>query len=293
MAMEPKMDIYNIVPPEFSPKTILIENGLDYMQAKSRFFEKGFSFPIIVKPNIGLKSYAVSKLYSFNELKKYINQTNFDFLIQEFVGYKNELGVFYVREPDNINGRITGLVAKEFLTVIGDGSSTVLELIKKDPRSHFQLKELQKRFGNKLRHVLKEGEDFVLVPLGSHTRGAKFIDITEKITPELTNIINQVCSKIDGFYYGRLDILYTTMEALSRGKDFSIIEVNGAGSEVTHIYDPRHSLFFGWKEIIRHWNYLCAISIANHKKGYPYLSYRDGRAMLKANNRMEAQLKLI
>jgi len=38
-----------------------------------------------------------------------------------------------------------------------------------------------------------------------------------------------------------------------------------AGSEPTHIYDPRHCLFFAWKEIIRHWRLLYRVSMANAK----------------------------
>jgi hypothetical protein len=36
-------------------------------------------------------------------------------------------------------------------------------------------------------------------------------------------------------------------------QEFSLIEVNGAGSEPTHMYDPRHSLLNAWKEIVKHW----------------------------------------
>ena len=81
------------------------------------------------------------------------------------------------------------------------------------------------------------------------------------------------------FYYGRFDIRYQSRELLEQGKSFSIIEVNGAGSEPTHIYDPRHSIFFAWKEIVRHWRLLFSISCANHRLGYPYLSLWEGIEM--------------
>ena len=74
----------------------------------------------------------------------------------------------------------------------------------------------------------------------------------------------------------------------------SIIEVNGAGSEPTHIYDPRHTIFFGWKEIIRHINILCKISMQNHRKGYPYLTVREGLQMFredKLNSRKLAAME--
>ena len=46
------------------------------------------------------------------------------------------------------------------------------------------------------------------------------------------------------YYSGRLDIRYNTLDELKPGNNFSIIELNGAGSEPTHIYDPTHFVFF-------------------------------------------------
>jgi hypothetical protein len=63
---------------------------------------------------------------------------------------------------------------------------------------------------------------------------------------------------------------------LENGKNFSIVELNGAASEPTHIYDPKHSLWFAWKELARHITYMYEISEQNHKNGAPYLSHKVG-----------------
>ncbi|HMK06183.1 MAG TPA: hypothetical protein VK476_01550, partial [Flavobacterium sp.] len=63
---------------------------------------------------------------------------------------------------------------------------------------------------------------------------------------------------------------------LEAGKNFAVVELNGAASEPTHIYDPKHSIFFGWKELMRHITYMYEISIANHKNGAPYLEHKAG-----------------
>jgi len=100
----------------------------------------------------------------------------------------------------------------------------------------------------------------------------------------LTEIINAICGRINGFYFGRLDIRYSNWDDLRKGNNFYIIEVNGAGSEPTHIYDPSHSIFFAWKEIIRHWNILWDISRQNHRHNkIPYLVFTQGIRMLNAN----------
>lgn len=123
-----------------------------------------------------------------------------------------------------------------------------------------------------------------LVPYGNHARGAKFIDLSHLITDELTEAIDGICRQIPGFNFGRLDVMYNTWDELSRGENLSIIELNGAGSEPTHIYDPKHSIFFAWYEIIRHWKLLYRVSKLNkQQKSINYMTYKQGITMLKNN----------
>ena len=192
------------------------------------------------------------------------------------IPFPNEVGIFYVRYPQEKHGRITGIVAKEFLIVEGDGCSTIEELLKANPRYELQLKALQKEYGNQLKDILPKGEKRNLVPYGNHARGAKFLDYSHLISPELTKVIDDMCLQIDEFYFGRMDLMYNTWEELEQGKNFSIVELNGAASEPTHIYDPKHSLFFAWKELFRHITYMFEISVENHKRGFPYLEHKVG-----------------
>jgi hypothetical protein len=249
-------------------------------------YRNHFSFPLIGKPDIGMQGIAVKKLDNKAELIEYVLTTKVDFLVQEFVPFKNEAGIFYYRYPGEQKGHISGIVEKEFLTVTGDGFSTIKELLYKDKRYILQLPALKKAYGERLKTVLAQGEEFVLVPYGNHVRGAKFIDASHLIDEKLTQSIDKVCQEIDGFYFGRLDIRYNTWEELREGKNFSIIELNGAGSEPTHMYDPKHSVLFAWKEITRHWNILWRISKMNHDKDdRPYMNTRSGLDMLKENSR--------
>lgn len=293
MAMESKMEIYKMIPKQHIPQTVFISKDEQPEVALELVLNAGISFPFIAKPDIGMKAFGVDKVHNKDDFKHYFSKTPENFLVQELIPYSKEVGIFYVRKPGEKKGKITGIVSKEFLSVTGDGQSSILQLIKKDPRSHLQLKVLQKRFGFKLNQVLNKDEEFILVPFGSHTRGAKFVDDTHRSNAGLLKVIDDICSKIQDFHYGRLDVLHNSLEDLSNGKNFSIIEINGAGGEATHIYDPKHSLWFAWKEISRHWGMLNEISIINHKKGHSYLSFKDGREMLRANGELEAQLKII
>ena len=177
------------------------------------------------------------------------------------------MGVFFVRFPNETLGRITGIVAKEFLIVEGDGVSTIEQLICKNPRFAFQLQAIKKDTTILMEEVMEPHEKRNLVPFGNHARGAKFIDASHWITPKLTATFNEICSQIDGFYFGRLDVMYQSISDLEMGQHFSIVEINGAGSEPTHIYDPKHSLFFAWKELARHITYMFRISKQNHELG--------------------------
>jgi hypothetical protein len=284
--MESKWDIYKLLPEAYYPGTLFFKAGAGQKLAINCVYRNHLRYPLVGKPDIGMKGMAVKKLDNESELIDYVQNSKVDFLIQEFVPFENEAGIFYYRYPDEKKGHISGIVSKEFLTVKGTGFSTIKELLQQDKRYILQLPALKKSYGRKLNRILSKGEELILVPYGNHVRGAKFIDASHLIDEKLTETIDTVCRQVDGFYFGRLDIRYNTWEELREGKNFSIIELNGAGSEPTHIYDPRHSVFFAWKEITRHWKILWKISKLNHdKKRQPYMSTKSGLNMLKENNK--------
>ncbi len=278
---ESKKAIYDLIPPQYYPKTEIITEGTALEVVFSKFRELKLSYPIIAKPDIGLRGSAVRKIYNDSELLEYHQKANFDYLIQGLIPFPNEIGIFYVRYPNEKAGKITGMVGKEFLIVVGDGVSTIDQLIKVNPRFELQRKALIKEYGVQLSEILTVGEQRNLVPYGNHARGAKFLDVSHLITSKLTAMIDGICKEIPEFYFGRLDIMFDTFSQLESGENFSIVEVNGAGSEPTHIYDPKHSIVFAWKELMRHISYMYEISAINHKNGVPYLTYKQGMAEYK------------
>lgn len=293
LAMESKQEIYKLMPAGTYPKTVFVEEHVSSEEIIKLIENAGISYPLIAKPDIGMKALGVEKLHSPDEIQGYIKRFPGDKLFQEFIDFPLEIGIFYYRYPDQKQGKISGMVFKDFLTVIGTGKLTLEALIKLNPRSHLQLGALKKKFGARMFEILPEGETVVLMPFGSHTRGAKFLDISSQVSTKLEFVIDSIAGKTRGFYFGRLDIRYVSFDLLEEGKDFSIIEINGSGSEPTHMYDPRHSFFYAWKEIIRHWNILCKISIANHKRGVPYLSLSKGFALLEDGKNLDHSLKKI
>jgi hypothetical protein len=279
--MESKKAIYNLIPSKFYPKTEIVLKNTPFETVEKYIKNAQINFPFIAKPDIGLRGSAVKKINNLEDLKSYSTKANFDYLVQNLIPFPNEIGIFFVRFPDQKTGKITGIVAKEFMIIEGNGTSTVVELIKQNPRFEMQLKVLKKEFGNKLNDILPKGEKFNLMPYGNHCRGSKFLDYSDKISDKLNAVINEISLQIPEFYFGRYDIMYHNWEDLENGKNFSIVELNGAASEPTHIYDPKHSLFFAWKTLASYIAMMYKISVINHKRGFPYLTYKNGMEQYK------------
>ena len=274
--MESKKEIYDLIPQEYYPKTLLFKSKVELNIVLKDIEENGIKFPLIAKPDIGLRGTAVKKLDSIEDLQLYIKNATFDFIIQDLIPYENEIGLFYVKLPNKEKGILTGIVAKEFLILKGNGKNTVRELLEKDPRFELQIPALEKEFPLVIDTILEENKILNLVPYGNHCRGTKFVDASHEITPKMIETFNEICSKIDGFHFGRMDIMYKNYADLELGKNFQIVEINGAISEPTHMYDPKHSLLYGWKELTRHFHYMYLISKANKKNGAKYLTFKEG-----------------
>ncbi|HSZ85452.1 MAG TPA: NRDE family protein [Puia sp.] len=289
--MESKKEIYDDMPAKFYPKTIFCKTEMSVNVLKKIITQNNIGFPFIAKPDIGLRGLKVELLKNEDDLISYTKKNQVDFLIQEFVNYENEVGIFYYRIPGEKKGNISGIVGKEFVIIIGDGESTIEELLWKEDRYLLQLNAIKTALGKSIHVILPEGERRVLMPIGNHSRGSKFTDLTPLVNDKLIRTIDSICKEIPEFYYGRLDIKFNDWEELYEGKNFSVIEVNGAGSEPTHIYDPRHSLFFVWKEIIHHWRLLFRISKMNaQQRKLRYMTTREGLKMFRDNAKY---LKLI
>lgn len=288
--MESKKDVYDLIPPQYYPGTLYFEAGTPLLIVIRGIEEKSLTFPLIAKPDIGERGLAVKKVNNVAELEHYITYMPFAFLIQEFVSYENEVGIFYCKPPGASKGFISGIVNKEPVTVAGDGVSTLEQLVRANPRYLLQLSHIAAQQGEQMQSVLPVGESLILVPYGNHSRGSKFTDHTHRATDKLNESIDLICSQIPQFYYGRLDVRFLSWEALERGENISIIEVNGSGSEPTHIYDPEHSLFFAWKEIIRHWDLLYSISKENNRRGVKYIKLSALRSDINAFKQIDASL---
>jgi hypothetical protein len=239
------------------------------------------TYPIIAKPNVGERGNAVAKIHSEEELRQYHLLTKADYLIQEFVTYSIEFGVLFSRMPNEKLGKVSSITRKEFLTVTGDGKSTIEELILQNTRARFQLESLKQKLGIGIQEILAVDENRLLEPIGNHCRGTKFVNANYLLNSELDAVFAKISESFDGFFYGRFDLKVSSIEDLYLGKNIKIMELNGVSSDPGHIYDPKYYLWNAYRDLMWHWKRAANISIVNQKSGVNPLPIKDIFAIIK------------
>lgn len=278
---ESKIDILKNINPQYLPKTVFIDKIQDFEKAIKQLEINQLAFPLIAKPNIGERGTNVAKIESLEQLKAYHLQTPEDYIIQEFITYPIEFGVLFSRLPNQSRGKVSSLTMKEFLTITGDGKSTIRELIEQSTRARFQLEVLEAKLGEGINEILPKDEKRLLEPIGNHCRGTKFVNANQLINEKLDVVFSKIAESFEGFYYGRFDMKVASIEDLYRGENIRIMELNGVSSDPGHIYDPNYRLWQAYRDLRWHWKRSAEISIQNQKRGYLPLPFSEVWAIIK------------
>ena len=292
---ETKEEMFQQMPAAFCPVSIYIQPHNSFDDVVCAMKKAGLSFPVAAKPDIGTKGLLFRKIENEEQLATYHALLPFNYLIQEMITYPLELSIFYVRYPQEEKGMITGLIAKEYLHVKGDGKSTLKQLIEHHPKAFMMAEEQKVKHSAFLHDVIEADKIYYLNELGNHNRGARFINLKNEIDEHLLCTMDKINLSSKHFYYGRYDIKTTSLEDLKQGKNVSILEFNGVGSEPNHIYDIGLSYRQAIKIIAKHWKYMYEIGRINYKKGIAYVTFWKGVQMLKAskkNTKLMQQLDL-
>jgi membrane protein DedA with SNARE-associated domain/pimeloyl-ACP methyl ester carboxylesterase len=231
-----------------------------------------FDYPIVIKPDIGYRGQGVGVVANESEARDFLDHCPVDVVVQPCVKGL-EFGIFYMRSPDQPTGGVTSITAKEMPFVAGDGTATLEQLILRDERAVCMAPFFIDKFGDHIFDIPDAGERIPLTQLGTHARGAIFLDRCDLITPALDAEIDRISRCYEGFYFGRYDIRVPSIEDLQAGRNISILELNGLTSESTHIYDSRHSVFYGWRTLCQQWKQAFEISAINRAAGHAPDSY--------------------
>ncbi len=266
---ESKFKTLELIPKIYRPKSILIKPNTFFTDILIDLQENQIPFPIIAKPDLGFRGYLVKKINDREELRNYLKKNNsIDIILQEFISLPYECGIFYYRLPNEKEGKITSITLKKFLTVIGDGNSTLEQLILKDKRAFLYYDLLKNIHQDTFQKVIQKNKKITLTVIGNHSKGTQFLNGNHLISKELEIVFDRVSEQIKGWYFGRLDIKYNSFDELLRAKNFKILEINGIMAEPTHIYDAsasNASYFSAIKEIKNNWKIITKIANANNQ----------------------------
>jgi len=244
--------------------------GLTARQALETAERAGLSLPFVAKPDMGCRGAGVRRVRDETELAKYIAGFPMGerIVFQALVDHEAEAGVFYIRKPSETKGRIVSLTLKYFPYVRGDGRSTLAELIARDPRAG-QLRHIYlPRHEDRLNWVIPRDQPFRLAFAGSHSRGTIFRDGNHLITEAMTGAFDRIGKDIKEFYFGRFDVRFPSVEDLQAGRNFTIVEVNGAGAEATHIWDRNTTLLQAYGALARQYKELWETGAENARRGF-------------------------
>lgn len=227
-------------------------------------FARKHGWPVVLKPDVGQRGSGVRILRSEAALRRAVDELRVVGLLQEYVPGA-EFGIFHARRPSEPRGRILSITEKRIPTVTGDGEHTLEHLILADRRAVCVAKVYLETNATRLEEVLPAGEELPLVDVGTHARGAIFLDGGRLETAALRDALDDLTDDYEGFWFGRYDVRAESAEALTRG-EFRVIELNGVTSECTHVYDPRHSLLEAWRTLCAQWSLAFAIARENRER---------------------------
>ena len=233
--------------------------------ARAFMTENELTFPIVVKPDVGERGAGVRIVKTADDLAEAL-ETGEDLILQEFAGGA-ETSVFYYRYPNAEKGEIFAVTEKRFPAVEGDGEATLEELILRDARAVCLAGKYLEGNDERLEEIPARGERVKIIDIGTHSRGAIFLDGGWMKSAALETKIDEICRGFEGFYFGRFDIRVRSFEDFRQAQDFKIVELNGVTSEATNIYDPKNSLIEAYKTLFRQWEIAFRIGVENQKRG--------------------------
>ena len=247
---------------------------------------KSITYPCVIKPDVGERGMGVQIACEDKDIIDYIAAypDQEKIIVQTLADYPCEAGLFYIRRPNEEKGHIFSLTLKYFPYVIGDGKSTLKELIIHDRRagilSHIYLPRHKKNWDM----VLPEGKKYRIAFTGSHSRGTIFRDGADFITPQMEENWDKLSKQIPEFYFGRFDVRFHSLEDLENLNDVKIVEVNGSSAEATHIWDSETPIMEAYTTLMKQYDHMFAIGAQNKKRGFQPLPTKKVMKLIKKHD---------
>ncbi len=235
---------------EHVPLTVLLTVPEEITELPAQLAELGLNFPMIAKPLLGCRGQGIAVLKDapalYHHLSAYHVQGE-SILLQQMVPWPGEVGVGFLTRPDG-STEVISLTFKVQPVLEGDGVTSLGMLIEQHPRFGKLAHLYRGRHATAWDEIIPAGTVMRLAFVGSHSGGSYFVDGLAHITAAVHARVAAIVNKLDGVRAGRFDIRFRNwQDFIDHGQDFALIELNGIGGEMTHVWDPRHNVFTAWR----------------------------------------------
>jgi hypothetical protein len=227
---------------------IVASEQRDLPHLLARMQGAGLEFPLVAKPDIGWCGYGVRLLHAPQDLVDYAGRFPGDanFLLQRYLPEPGEAGLFYMRHPGEATGRLIGILLRDYPVVVGNGRDSIARLVSKDARIQRGSTDPMHEISYDSERIPLVGEQVRLSTVASTRVGGRYRDGSALATPTLVAAVDAIAKDMGDattrpFLVGRFDVRYRDESSLQRG-EFTIMEVNGAGSEAVHAWDPKYGI---------------------------------------------------
>lgn len=248
----------------------------------------GVSFPLVTKPDRGYQGWGVKLAHAPADLAAYLQALpeGAGLVLQAYAPYAGEAGVFYVRRPGETRGRIASMALAYAPHVVGDGRRSLAALVHEDEVLRKSAAIYRARHGAEWSAAPEAGRIVALTGTRAARVGAVYRDACALVTPALEERIDAIARDIEGFHFGRFDLRFETIERFLEGEDFLILELNGAGAEMLHIWDGETTLLDAYATLWRQYSMLFEIAAENARNGVRPLGLQAMMALQMRQERL-------
>ncbi len=254
-----------------APYALLRVDGADVLAAAlSALRAAGLAFPVVAKPDLGWCGFGVRRIDDALDLADYLARypRGETLMLQRYLDEPGEAGLFYVRHPDQPRGRLLGILLRHYPQVTDDGVRSVAQLMAADPRLQRAVQHSREHQGRyDPDEVPASGDRVRLSLIGSTRVGGRYEDGSALATEELTAAVEAIARDMPQFHVGRFDVRYRSLSELRAGR-FTIMEVNGAGSEAVHAWDPKYTVAQVYRMVFAKQRELFALGAAMRARGH-------------------------
>ncbi len=268
---DPKSDVYNKLNPSMIPNSRLVNSFASF----NELLEKGkIQFPLILKPDIGLKGLGVYQVTNIDDVKDYFsNIVEQNILVQEFVNYEKEFSLLFYHMPDSSEYAISSVVEKKYPSFIANGVDTIRKHLESDDNPFLNRKTAKVHLADQLDYIPAKGKVINFHKIGNYSQGSKFFALNE-VPKDLENRARKYFENMTGVHFFRVDFKAPSIHDFAM-KDCKILEINGVKSEPLHIYDPSIKWSQKIADIRRHWKIIHRIVKLNKRRGMKFPRFRD------------------